>query len=99
MSFDGFMTCDPYLTFAEGERGFQERIFLRADSTPTATWYDLRHDGHGFCPLFGGLAATLMQRLRKRRERNLQPDISRLPRLISENLKENASPEGSTVNQ
>ncbi|WP_144411512.1 hypothetical protein [Azotobacter chroococcum] len=48
MSFDGFMTFDPYLTFAEGERGFQERIFLRADGTPTATWYDLRHDGHGY---------------------------------------------------
>ena len=48
MSFDGFMTFDPYLTFAEGERGFRERIFLRADGVPSATWYDSQHDGKGY---------------------------------------------------
>lgn len=48
MSFYGFMAFDPYLSFAEGERGFREKIFLRADGTPTATWYDVRHDGKGY---------------------------------------------------
>lgn len=48
MSFDGFMAFDPYLSFAEGEQGFRDRIFLRKDGTPTATWYNSQHDGKGY---------------------------------------------------
>lgn len=43
-----FMTFDPYLTFAEGERGFLEKIFLKTDGIPTATWHHWGHDGRGY---------------------------------------------------
>lgn len=49
MSFRGFQTFDPYLSFAEGERGYREKIFVRADGTPTeAAWYGDKHDGKGY---------------------------------------------------
>lgn len=49
MSFRGFQTFDPYLSFAEGERGYREKVFLRADGTPTETaWYGHEHDGNGY---------------------------------------------------
>lgn len=48
MSFDGFMAFDPYLSFAEGERGFRERVFLQTDSTPTETWHGKERDGKGY---------------------------------------------------
>ncbi|WP_032831593.1 hypothetical protein [Pseudomonas sp. GM78] len=43
-----FVGFDPYLTFAEGERGVREKIFLRADGTPTADWFHLDQDRRGF---------------------------------------------------
>ncbi|UPQ84771.1 hypothetical protein M0M42_10490 [Pseudomonas knackmussii] len=49
MSFHRFQAFDPYLTFAEGERGFREKIFLRADGTPSETaWYGESRDGKGY---------------------------------------------------
>ncbi|HBN8473779.1 hypothetical protein ACM75G_06355 [Pseudomonas aeruginosa] len=49
MGFHRFMTFDPFLTFAEGERGFLEKIFLCADGSPTeAAWYGKEHDGKGY---------------------------------------------------
>lgn len=40
MRYRSFMTFDPYLSFAEGERGFLEKIFVMADGTPTETRYN-----------------------------------------------------------
>ncbi|HCA00440.1 MAG TPA: hypothetical protein DEO97_18835 [Pseudomonas sp.] len=49
MSFHRFQAFDPYLTFAEGERGFREKIFLQADGTPSETaWYGKSRDGKGY---------------------------------------------------
>ena len=48
MSFHRFMTFDPYLSFAESERGFAERVFLKEDGTPTETWYGKQRDGKGY---------------------------------------------------
>ena len=42
------MTFDPYLTFAEGERGFREKMFLRSDGLPSATWLNEKYDGHAY---------------------------------------------------
>ena len=50
MSFDGFLAFDPFLSFGEGQRGFEEKIFLRSDGVPTATWYDRGHDGKEYLP-------------------------------------------------
>lgn len=43
-----FLTFDPYLTFAEGERGFREKIFLDSDGIPTSSWHSSGHDGRGY---------------------------------------------------
>lgn len=48
MSLDGFLAYDPYLSFAEGSRGFQDRIFLRTDGKPSAAWYGDLDDGKGY---------------------------------------------------
>ncbi|AZC88381.1 hypothetical protein C4K29_2078 [Pseudomonas chlororaphis subsp. piscium] len=47
MSF-GFMAFDPYLTFAKEEKGFKEKIFLKADGTATETYYGKSRDGRGY---------------------------------------------------
>lgn len=45
----GFQTFDPYLTFAKGERGFREKIFLQTDGNSTeAAWYGAERSGEGY---------------------------------------------------
>jgi hypothetical protein len=47
MSF-GFLAFDPYLSFAKEEKGFKEKIFLKADGTATETYYGDARDGLGY---------------------------------------------------
>ena len=45
----GFQTFDPYLTFAKGERGFREKLFLQTDGNSTeAAWYGAERSGEGY---------------------------------------------------
>ena len=48
MSFHRFQSFDPYLSFAEGQRGFQERIFIHPDGEPSECWYGKDKDGKGY---------------------------------------------------
>lgn len=73
MSF-GFSTFDPYLTFAEGERGYTEKIFVRADGTPTeAHWYGSSRDGKGYLTTIWRLGRNAYSVIAERLER--QPTI------------------------
>lgn len=48
MSFYPFMAFDPFLSFAESERGFREKIFLNSSGVPAETWYGADRDGRGY---------------------------------------------------
>lgn len=48
MSFHRFQSFDPYLSFAEGQKGFEEKIFVRPDGEPTERWYGKDRDGKGY---------------------------------------------------
>ncbi len=46
MSFSGFLAVDPFLTFAEGELGFKEKLFIGLDGVPSdKSWYGEEWNG------------------------------------------------------
>ncbi|MBA5978729.1 hypothetical protein HT737_30085 [Pseudomonas sp. MD195_PC81_125] len=51
MSFNGFLAVDPYLTFAEGELGFKEKLFVGLDGVPSdKSWYGEEWGGMQLLP-------------------------------------------------
>lgn len=48
MSFHKFLSYDPYLSFAEGQHGFQDKVFLRSDGSPCESWYGKNLDGKDY---------------------------------------------------
>lgn len=51
MSFSGFLAVDPYLTFAEGEQGFKEKLFIGLDGVPSdKSWYGKEWGGRPSLP-------------------------------------------------
>jgi hypothetical protein len=51
MSFNGFIAMDPYLTFAEGEQGFGEKLFIGLDGLPSdQSWYGKEWNGRPSLP-------------------------------------------------
>lgn len=51
MSFSGFLAVDPYLTFADGERGFKEKLFIGLDGVPSdESWYGEEWGGRPSLP-------------------------------------------------
>lgn len=51
MSFSGFLAVDPYLTFADGESGFKEKLFIGLDGVPSdKSWYGKEWNGRPSLP-------------------------------------------------
>ncbi|AZF22326.1 hypothetical protein [Pseudomonas sp. R3-52-08] len=51
MSFSGFLAVDPYLTFADGELGFKEKLFIGLDGVPSdRSWYGNEWNGQPSLP-------------------------------------------------
>lgn len=48
MSFHKFLSYDPYLSFAEGQQGFQDKVFLRSDGSPCESWHGKNLDGKDY---------------------------------------------------